>query len=143
MDKANVDAEKLKEEVLEYCDAHNLTMCAFAEKAKVSQGTISKLGKGGVSSRTVALIRMAMSEYKPKKYILRIEKDGVVKYCHSYSPEITPQTMYWASADDDRMSIPYPFGSYKFAEYMFWQFKNGTGQKGWYFTITEVKDDTV
>lgn len=140
MDRADVDGKKLKEEVIAYCDAHNLTMCAFAEKAKVSPTTVSRLDKDGVSSRTVALIRMAMTEYKPKKFILSIKKDGVVKYCHSYSTEITPQTMYWASADDDRMSIPYMFPSFKFAEWMFWQWKNFTGQKGWYFDIKEVRD---
>lgn len=86
-----LDGRKLKEDVLKYCEANNMTMGAFATKAKVAESTISKLDKGGVSSRTVALVKQAMSNYRPKKYIMSIERDGVVKYCHSYSQEIALQ----------------------------------------------------
>lgn len=135
-----LDGRKLKEDVLKYCEANNMTMGAFATKAKVAESTISKLDKGGVSSRTVALVKQAMSNYRPKKYIMSIERDGVVKYCHSYSQEIALQTMYWQSADDDKMSVPYVFSSFKFAEALFWNWKNLTGNKGWHFNIREVKD---
>ena len=60
-----------------------------------------------------------------------------MKYCHSYSPVASPETIYWADERDERMSIPYGFRSFAQAEWFFWQWKNRTGAEGWRYIITE------
>lgn len=72
------------------------------------------------------------------KFILSIHRDGVTKYCCSYTAEAQPETIYWISPDDDRMACPFAFWSYKQAEWMFHQWRTRTGQDGWRFEIEEV-----
>ncbi len=72
------------------------------------------------------------------KYILSIHRDGVTKYCCSYQSEITADTIYWASADDDRMACPYGFRSHQQALWAYHAWKNRTGQDGWRYEIGGV-----
>lgn len=77
---------------------------------------------------------------KRSVFHLSIERDGVIKYCHSYTPNITTvDTLYFLDADDDKMSVPYGFRSFKQAEWAFWNWSKLTGQDGWYFHIEEVQ----
>lgn len=75
---------------------------------------------------------------KNSKYVLSIHRDGVTKYCCSYTADAQPDTIYWISPDDDRMACPFGFRSYKQAEWMYWQWANRVGQSGWHFEVEEI-----
>lgn len=77
---------------------------------------------------------------KRSVYILSIESDGIIKYAHSYSGNMTVDTIYFADADDDKMSVPYGFRSYKQAEAIYWDWaKRRDDGKKWYFHIEEIE----
>lgn len=114
---------------------------------RVSADTIKRVMRVmGVSDDEVTMSKPRQQVYQnyrntvqsSLKYVLSVHRDGVTKYCCSYAPEITADTIYWSSADDDRMSCPYGFRSHKQAEWAFWTWKERTGQTGWRFEIGEV-----
>lgn len=130
---------ELRDRVKNYMTHNGLSQSEMAQMANTSQPTISQFLNGIHDIRKETRINLESIVY-PKKlvYTLSIERDGVVKYCYSYSPEISPETIYWDSAENDRMSLPFGFRSHKQAEWLFWQWKNRSGQEGWHFNIKEV-----
>ena len=122
-----------------YMDEFSLSQSELARRSGVSQPTISTYlsGVSELNEENIEKIEKVMGSYGELVYLLTIQKDGMVKYCHSYSRDIAPETIYWMSPDDERMSIPYGFRSFKQAEWMFWQWKKLTGNTGWRFEVLE------
>lgn len=114
------------------------------DPGRVSTDSIKRVLKVmGVSEEEVTIVKPSVrSEVRSAvqsslKYILSIHKDGATKYCCSYSPEITVDTIYWSSPTDDRMACPYGFRSYKQATWAFHAWKERVGAVGWRYEITE------
>ena len=122
-----------------YMEEFNLSQNELSRRSGVSQPTISNFlsGVSELNADNTEKIEKIMGNYGKLVYLLTIHKDGMVKYCHSYSKDIAPETIYWMSPDDERMSIPYGFRSFKQAEFFFWQWKKLTGITGWRFEVLE------
>ena len=122
-----------------YMEEFSLSQNELSRRSGVSQPTISNFlsGVSELNADNTEKIEKVMGNYGKLVYLLTIHKDGMVKYCHSYSKDISPETIYWMSPDDERMSIPYGFRSFKQAEWMFWQWKKLTGKTGWRFEVLE------
>lgn len=122
-----------------YMEEFNLSQSELARRSGVSQPTISTYlsGVSELNEESIEKLEKTMGSYGKLVYLLTIHKDGMVKYCHSYSRDIAPETIYWLSPDDERMSIPYGFRSFKQAEWFFWQWKKLTGNTGWRFEVLE------
>lgn len=122
-----------------YMEEFSLSQNELSRRSGVSQPTISNFlsGVSELNAENTEKIEKVMGNYGKLVYLLTIHKDGMVKYCHSYSKDIAPETIYWMSPDDERMSIPYGFRSFKQAEFFFWQWKKLTGNTGWRFEVLE------
>lgn len=122
-----------------YMEEFSLSQNELSRRSGVSQPTISNFlsGVSELNEDNTEKLEKVMGSYGKLVYLLTIQKDGQVKYCHSYSKDIAPETIYWMGADDERMSIPYGFRSFKQAEWMFWQWKKLTGKTGWRFEVLE------
>ena len=122
-----------------YMEEFSLSQNELSRRSGVSQPTISNFlsGVSELNAENTEKLEKVMGNYGKLVYLLTIHKDGMVKYCHSYSKDIAPETIYWMSPDDERMSIPYGFRSFKQAEFFFWQWKKLTGNTGWRFEVLE------
>lgn len=122
-----------------YMEEFNLSQSELARRSGVSQPTISSYLSGltELKEENIEKLERVMGSYGKLVYLLTIRKDGIVKYCHSYSKDIAPETIYWLSPGDERMSVPYGFRSYKQAEWLYHQWKNLTGNKDWRFDVLE------
>lgn len=128
-----------RQSLKKYMEEFSLSQNELSRRSGVSQPTISNFlsGVSELNENNTEKIEKVMGNYGELVYLLTIHKDGIVKYCHSYSKDISPETIYWMSPDDERMSIPYGFRSFKQAEWMFWQWKKLTGKTGWRFEVLE------
>ena len=128
-----------RQSLKKYMEEFSLSQNELSRRSGVSQPTISNFlsGVSELNENNTEKIEKVMGNYGKLVYLLTIHKDGIVKYCHSYSKDIAPETIYWMSPDDERMSIPYGFRSFKQAEWMFWQWKKLTGKTGWRFEVLE------